>query len=42
MSVIRKMDRMIENFKLREDERTDAKIELGDISLDNLPSSTYN
>ena len=36
MSVIRKLDQMIQNFMLSEDERIDAKIESGDISLDNL------
>lgn len=40
IGVIRKMDQMIENFKLREDERLDAKIEAGDISFEGLPS--YN
>jgi len=34
LSVIRKIDQMIENFQLREDERIDAKIESRDILLD--------
>jgi hypothetical protein len=36
INVLRKMDQMIEDFKVREDERIDAKIESGEISVEDL------